>query len=815
MKRSTLPLLLSLLPLSVLATLPLVATAQTAAAPTLLSFQGRLTNPSGNPVADGNYQITFSLWSALTGGTKRWEQVSSSVTVRSGTFAVLLNVGTGFQNGTNAANLFDPTMWLEIKVGSDAALTPRQQLTSTAYALKANTVPDGSLTAAKFLGGVVQPGGAAGGDLIGTYPNPQIKTDASLLYKVSGTIMNASGSGVSVNVQQTTANNEVNDSAWQSFTPTANGQINGLDIYVGTTMGLSKTIPVVLYAGEGTTGTELLRRTVTFVPTLGFQYVDFTAPVTVTGGQKYTWFIGTSSSLKFGYATGNPYADGRADVGASLDYAFRVYMTTGNSAIINVNGNLNATGNMTLGSAVANRAGLQIGGTANRYVNIGQSSTNNLLMGWIYNATAANAYGLLETFGGSNPLALQTSGGNVGIGLTNPGTRLEVRATGAGDTIRVSGTGSNAPGYGIYNGTTQTSSLGLALANAQWSGSAVVGDTVLRTVSGRLLFDNTNAGGVPGITMVNNNVGLGTTAPNARLDVNGDVDVRGAGTLEFGAGIVGKEASAGKIGYGAFTTGTLDIVGAGNTVAERKIKLWNEGGATFAGNVGIKTASGVSPLTVRGETQSAFGPIVPPALSVTNGNVNVGISFIDAIASDVALFGTTTDHNMVLTAGQFFNFNLWLTTDGRVGVNGSPIPNYKLYSNGQAGGTTAWIQSSDARYKQNIASLDNALESILNLRGVTYDWRRSDFPGKDFEEGRQIGFIAQEVEKVLPELVKTGGDGYKAVAYSNLVPVLVEAVKTLNAKVETLKKAETENAELKARLAAIEAAIAELKAQHK
>src|SRR5262245_56903398 len=85
--------------------------------------------------------------------------------------------------------------------------------------------------------------------------------------------------------------------------------------------------------------------------------------------------------------------------------------------------------------------------------------------------------------------------------------------------------------------------------------------------------------------------------------------------------------------------------------------------------------------------------------------------------------------------------------------------------------------TSDARYKQHIATFPDALDTILNLRGVTYDWNRDAWKHKNFSEGKQIGFIAQEVEKVLPELVSTDSNGYKSVAYANVVPVLVEAIK--------------------------------------
>jgi hypothetical protein len=129
------------------------------------------------------------------------------------------------------------------------------------------------------------------------------------------------------------------------------------------------------------------------------------------------------------------------------------------------------------------------------------------------------------------------------------------------------------------------------------------------------------------------------------------------------------------------------------------------------------------------------------------------------------------------------------------------------------------LTDSDIHYKKDIVTLDNALDKILRLRGVTFDWNRDAWPEKHFREGRQVGFIAQEVEQVLPELVSTNAQGYKSVAYVNVVPVLVEAMKAQNHRVEALAnenaELKTRNATIESRLAALEAALAELKAPRK
>jgi hypothetical protein len=145
MKRRSLALAL----VALLSLLAMGAKAQISAAPSLMNFQGRLTRPDGTPIADGPYAIRFSLHTAAAGGTEKWSQTVNPVTVRNGTFAVLLDTSTG------AADTFYADLWLEIQIGADAPLAPRQQLVSVAYAMKASSVPDGSITGASIANGSI------------------------------------------------------------------------------------------------------------------------------------------------------------------------------------------------------------------------------------------------------------------------------------------------------------------------------------------------------------------------------------------------------------------------------------------------------------------------------------------------------------------------------------------------------------------------------------------------------------------------------------------------------------------------------------
>ena len=101
---------------------------------------------------------------------------------------------------------------------------------------------------------------------------------------------------------------------------------------------------------------------------------------------------------------------------------------------------------------------------------------------------------------------------------------------------------------------------------------------------------------------------------------------------------------------------------------------------------------------------------------------------------------------------------------------------------------------SDVRYKENVEPLEDSIDKIISLTAMKYDYKTTNFPHKNFSSRKQIGLMAQSVEKVLPELVATDSDGYKAINYSHLTPVLADAIKHLSKKIEDLE-AKIENLE--------------------
>ena len=84
--------------------------------------------------------------------------------------------------------------------------------------------------------------------------------------------------------------------------------------------------------------------------------------------------------------------------------------------------------------------------------------------------------------------------------------------------------------------------------------------------------------------------------------------------------------------------------------------------------------------------------------------------------------------------------------------------------------------------------MKNTLSNVMQMQGVTYDWKVKEFPDKHFTNDQQVGFIAQELEQVYPEIVFADNDGYKSVDYSKLTPVLVEAIKEQQKIIDSQKK---------------------------
>jgi hypothetical protein len=222
-----------------------------------------------------------------------------------------------------------------------------------------------------------------------------------------------------------------------------------------------------------------------------------------------------------------------------------------------------------------------------------------------------------------------------------------------------------------------------------------------------------------------------------------------------------------------------------NSSVSQAKKVYVGGGGTerltidlSTGNVGIGTTAPSFPLTIFKNGTSYYGKY--PQLMV-NGNNQTGGGI--AISDDGGFFdwndGWVT-YESLCCGGLKVNSTLAVT--GNVGI-GTTAPGYKLEVVGSVG-ADAYYYRSDIKLKENVSEIKDALEKILKLQGINFTWKGSG--------EKSIGLIAQDVEKIFPELVKTDNSGMKSIDYGRLTAILIEGIKEQQKEINLLKQ-EIEN----------------------
>jgi len=561
--------------------------------------------------------------------------------------------------------------------------------------------------------------------------------------------------------------------------------------------------------------------------------------VAVGGATLYTNSTGYKNTA-VGYGAGNKTADGVENTLIGYDAGFN---------------NVSGSGNVMIG----NQAGWS------------ETGSNKL---YIHNTAADKDSSLIYGDFNSDVLAFN---GSVGIGTSAPGTKLHVLGTThAFEAGSYSNFTSAANSSRVYIGKTATAGIASVIFR---DAGALRGEVGL---TGDNSFHFKTASGTAGsetwaermVIDTSGNVGIGTTSPAAKLDVNGlgsfgsglhsrnfTSDVSSLPNSGQGLHLQWNRSSGGQSWIlnhkgganggmifgdisGSTVTQWMKLNGSGNLSIgpgdAGAVKLQVESDNTNATDIRLKNTStnghswaissigqlssiGAGKLNIFDETAGAARLTID-----TSGNVGIGTY---SPGDKLHIYGSgTTGMRIDCPDGSSTFYDLyengtikaniwWDGANDYFGVNGQGTTTALNVSGGNVGiGTTtanniltvvqssatdpiadAWTTYSSRRWKDNIQSLDHALQQVMDLRGVRYTWKND---GKE-----DIGCIAEEVGVVVPELVlwEENGEDARSIDYGRMSAILIEAVKELKAQkdseIETLK---ARNAEIMSRLEALE-----------
>ncbi len=375
---------------------------------------------------------------------------------------------------------------------------------------------------------------------------------------------------------------------------------------------------------------------------------------------------------------------------------------------------------------------------------VGGSGTTN----FVAKFTAATTVGNSQIF---------DNGTNVGVGTSSPVSITRLHASGTGLSFSVAGDDASCMGVaGVIGGT---------------FGGGTCAGVFARSLDSR-----------PALHVQSDSTGLLISALNFNVANNGAVRVADGSAAGAGLGF------ANDTDTGLFRPGSDTLAFA--TAGMERMRVAADG------RVGVGTDNPIELLHVNGNVR---------LIGQTTHQVQVtGVASSGRLGQDVNGFFFASDtvgkNVRFLTSSGVLTERMRVTEIGRVGIGTmSPADLLHVAGNIRIGtGSTGCVRdadatiiagtcSSDARLKWDIAPFPPLLNQVAQLTPVHFYWRADEYPERSLGRARSYGLIAQEVEKVLPELVKEDAQGFKAVNYSELPLVLLQAVKDLKAENDALK----------------------------
>ncbi len=749
----------------------------TAANPTTMSFQGKVVNANGTNVTDGTYSFLFKFYTVGSGGSAVWTETQSSVTVTAGVFQVNLGSSCSFfvanacNNNTPIDFNANPNLYLGITFNSDPAgeMNPRVQLQSVPFAYQADNASKlGGLAASNYvqLSPGIQQSGFITVNGSGTFGNGLAVTTGGA--SIGGTLAvtsSAAGSNAGLFVGAASATAPVvvlRDGA----TPLAGGDLLQWQNSGSTVLGTIQSDGVLNLSGSA--GSVQYQNSIT---NLGDKLALYSS--TVYG--RYGFGIQANTLVAHIGATSAAFTvrvdpgSGQASSGTNL---FSVSGLGNVSAVGTITGTtLNGTTGINTGAV----AGTQRIDNSGNHVNAGNYTGIGAVTIQPAAATALTITGhAASTFStDSGTLTLQGGSGTVSLGssttLTASGA-LAISAGGAAQNITLDGSttgqvqiGGTSTGDILLGGG--SASTGCTLSNAAGAFACTAGLTA------------TSLTGVTALTVV-----AGGTAQNITIDgsTTGQVQIGGTSTGDI------------LLGGGSASTGCTVTNSTGALACAAGLTATSLTGVTA---LAVASGGAAQNITLNGSTtgQVQIGGTSTGDILLGGGSASTGCTVTNASGNfactatiTAVTFNATTSYQANGTPGT----TVAACTAAQYIGNGVAVTD-GLITAGTCRNDATGI--SDARLKENVTSIapSSALDTLNQLRPVSYEFNDlyHEVTGDEVQYGVQYGFIAQEVQQVMPGLVNAelyGQDGYYGIDYRAFHGLLTAAVQELSYKIDNV-----------------------------
>ena len=395
------------------------------------------------------------------------------------------------------------------------------------------------------------------------------------------------------------------------------------------------------------------------------------------------------------------------------------------------------------------------------------------------------------TYAGNTGIATITLGEST-FSVVGDGTNVVTTASGVSSSITISlssdvaiagtmtassfyGDGSNLTGIGVDGAdiaprNLRVTGLSTFVGVVTTTGDVFIGGDL--SVLGDIKYDELTGRNlaISGITTLSGQVNLGDNlVGDGASNISGINSVTATTLYGDGSNLTGMAAGElnfeGDTGAGTIGLGTESLQIRGTKDQTTTIGVGNSIVIGLPNTVRIpqRLYVGGGAFTQVVDANSATGVVFSNKVVTINAGLNLNGSDVlgvrNLVQTGIATLGSASFSGVTTTTGNAFVGND-LSVLGTVNAND-------------------FNSTSDATRKENVAEIPDALAKVLDLRGVTFNWKNG--------EGTSAGVLAQEVEKVLPEIVK-GDEGNMSVQYNGIIALLVQAVKELSAEVEELKK---------------------------